>query len=375
MKLKAVQKYSALATVIAVATFPNTALAQQAPVSKANDAVTTNSAADPVINYWTPARMANAKSLDAPKAALAPSGAASIGTSLPSVSGAGKPPMVNLTPDFNPLFTPQATSAAGVVPSNVGTIGAYFTSSRIVPLTADTAYPYSTVGKLFFTKPGEGDFVCSASVLRPRVVLTAGHCVHRGSGGSNGFYSQFLFVPSYRDGAAPNRRWTWSWVITTGEWASGNGNVPNAADFAIIEVNDQYINGSTRRIADITGYLGYQTQRLIPNHATLLGYPGNLDSGEKMHQITAESFRTNGSNTVIYGSDMRGGSSGGPWVMNFGVPADGQTVGREQAENRVIGVTSYGPIAVGPLYQGSSILNNSFISILNTACGRRSGNC
>lgn len=374
MKLKTAQKYSALATVIAVATFPNTALAQQAPVFKANDAVTTNSAADPVLNYWTPARMANAKSLDAPKAALAPSGAASTSTSLPSVSGEGKPQIVNITPDFNRLFTPQATSAAGVVPSNVGTIGAYFTSSQIVPLTADTAYPYRTVGRLFFRTPS-GDSWCSASVLRPRIVLTAGHCVHQGSGGSNGFYSQFLFVPSYRDGAAPFRRWTWSWVITTGEWASSNGNVPNSADFAIIETNDQFINSSTRRIADITGYLGYQTQRLIPNHATMLGYPGNLDSGEKMHQVTAESFRTNGSNTVIYGSDMRGGSSGGPWVMNFGVPANGQTNGRERGENRVIGVTSYIPTAIGPLYSGSSILNNSFINILNTACGRRSGNC
>ncbi|NES20402.1 MAG: hypothetical protein F6K41_16085, partial [Symploca sp. SIO3E6] len=141
------------------------------------------------------------------------------------------------------------------------------------------------------------------------------------------------------------------------------------------EVNDQFVNGSNRRIGDITGYLGYQTQRLIPNHATLLGYPVNLDNGQKMHQVTAESFQTNGSGTVIYGSDMRGGSSGGPWVQNFGTAALGQTNGLEQGQNRVIGVTSYGPVAIGPLIQGSSTLNSSFISILNTACARRVGNC
>ncbi|NES25303.1 MAG: hypothetical protein F6K41_42015, partial [Symploca sp. SIO3E6] len=275
MKLKAVRKYLAFSTAALVAVFPNSLLAQQVPVSKENTAVTTNSASDSVATYWTPEKMANAQSLDPPQAALAPLASSTTEPPLPSVSGEGKPPIVNLTPNANPLFTPLTPSNSEVVPNNVGSIGAYFTSSRIVPLTADWSYPYRTVGKLFFSDNGV-NFVCSASVLRPRIILTAGHCVHRGSGGSSGFYSNFMFVPSYRDGVAPYRQWTWSWVITTGEWASSNGGVPNSADFAIIEVNDQFVNGSNRRIGDITGYLGYQTQRLIPNHATLLGYPVNL---------------------------------------------------------------------------------------------------
>jgi len=36
------------------------------------------------------------------------------------------------------------------IPNNNGTFNQYFTSSRLVPLTADTTYPYRTVGKLFF---------------------------------------------------------------------------------------------------------------------------------------------------------------------------------------------------------------------------------
>ncbi|NER98354.1 MAG: trypsin-like serine protease [Symploca sp. SIO1B1] len=374
MNLKAIRKCLPFSTAALVAVFPNSLLAQQVPVSKENTAVTTNSASDPVTAYWTPERMANAQSLDLPQAALAPSTSSTTEPTLRSVSGEGKPPIVNLTPDANPLFTPPTPNYSEVVPNNVGTSRAYFTSSRIVPLTADRAYPYRAVGKLFFTDNGR-NAVCSASVIGPRIILTAGHCVHRGSGGSNGFFSNFVFVPSYRDGTAPYRRWTWRSVVTTGEWASSNNRVPNSADFAIIEVNDQFVNGRIRRIGDITGYLGYRTQRLIPNHATLLGYPGNLDNGQKMHQVTAESFRTNGSNTVIYGSDMRGGSSGGPWVQNFGVAALGQTNGLEQGQNQVIGVTSYGRVSIGPLYQGSSILNSSFISILNTACARRPDNC
>jgi V8-like Glu-specific endopeptidase len=184
------------------------------------------------------------------------------------------------------------------------------------------------------------------------------------------------FIPAYRDGVDPYGKWAWSWVITTAEWANSKGAVPNATDFAILEVQDQTISGATRKIGDVTGYFGYRTQSLLPNHATMLGYPCNLDSCQKMHQVTAESFQANGNNTVIYGSDMGGGSSGGPWVQNFGTPAIGQTAGLNTGTNQIIGVTSCVPIdEKGPLYAGSSILNNSFLDILNKACARKAGNC
>jgi V8-like Glu-specific endopeptidase len=374
MKSNKLRKSFALSIATVLAVLPNAAFASQ-PVFKEN--VTTNSSANSVENYWTATNLANAKSLDIPipKGNVARPAVSTTGGTSP-VSGNGKAPTANITADMKPLFTPQATNSAtaGVQPNNVGTAGAHFTSSRVVPQSADVEYPYRTAGKLFFTIPGQGNYVCSASVLRPRIVATAGHCVHGGK--SKGFYSNFLFIPSYRDGAAPYGKWAWSWAIVTGEWAGGDGQtVPNAADFAILEVKDQTIGGKVRKIGEVTGYLGYQTQSLIPNHATILGYPGNLDNGEKMHQITAGSFRTASPNSAEYGSDMRGGSSGGPWIQNFGVPATGQTNGLNSGGNRLIGITSYGPTAVGPLYQGSSILNNSFVDILNKACTRKAGNC
>lgn len=42
-------------------------------------------------------------------------------------------------------------------------------------------------GKVFFTDPGFGDFVCSGSTLnsaKARLVFTAGHCVHHGPWGA-----------------------------------------------------------------------------------------------------------------------------------------------------------------------------------------------
>jgi hypothetical protein len=44
-----------------------------------------------------------------------------------------------------------------------------------------------------------------------------------------------------------------------------------------------------------------------------------------MHQVDSASFRATDEDTVLYGLDMTGGSSGGPWVENFGVQAAGQT--------------------------------------------------
>jgi V8-like Glu-specific endopeptidase len=273
------------------------------------------------------------------------------------------------------LFTPAPQlDELTPAPQNAGTFNAHFTSSRLIPLTADTSYPYRTVGKLFFTIPGQGDFVCSASVIKPRLILTAGHCVHSGTA-SPGFFTNWRFAPAFRDGVAPFQTWDWNFVITTSTWASGGGSVPNAADYALIELRDRSINNVVRRIGDVTGFLGFQTLSLLPNHAHILGYPGNLDSGQKMHQVTAESFRAVSPNCVEYGSDMRGGSSGGPFVQNFGQLATGQTGGTNTGINRVIGVVSYGYTSTDPKVQGSSILDSRFTSILNTSCGRQAGNC
>jgi hypothetical protein len=88
-------------------------------------------------------------------------------------------------------------------PRDVGQAGAWFSSSRLIPSDARMHYPYRTVGKLFFVVPGLGEGHCSAAVIRPRLVLTAVHCVHQGSGGADGFFQSFVFVPAYHEGNAP----------------------------------------------------------------------------------------------------------------------------------------------------------------------------
>lgn len=330
-------------------------------------------------DYWTPERMQNAKPMPMPQVDQRSVKEIPIPktTDLPE-SGNGAPPQYFIKPDLLPLFkpTPQNTTNKKSMPNDRGTFNEEFSSSQLVPVSADLIYPYSTVGRLFFTIPNQGDFVCSASVLRPRVILTAGHCVHSGTNcTANGFYTHFKFVPAFRDGTAPYKSWNWSYVATTAAWANGGGTVPNAADYGMLEVQDHNLNDKPIRLGTITGYLGYQTLSLIPNHAHLLAYPCNLDNCQKMHQVTAQSARAVSPNNAEYGSDMRAGSSGGPWVQNFGVYSDGQTGGLNSGPNRIVGVTSYIYNIADPQATGASILDKQFTTLLNRVCTHRIGNC
>jgi hypothetical protein len=164
-------------------------------------------------------------------------------------------------------------------------------------------------------------------------------------------------------------------VITTADWANGGGFLPNPADYALLELKDQKIKGQRRRIGEFTGFLGFQTLSLSLNHIHMLGYPGNLDAGEKIHQVSAQSFQNFINNTVLYGTDMAEGSSGGPWIQNFGVDAVGEPAGLNPGRNRVVGVTSFGTPSNPDLQAGSSILDSRFIDILTAICNHKAGNC
>ncbi|WP_066342227.1 trypsin-like serine peptidase [Azohydromonas lata] len=263
-----------------------------------------------------------------------------------------------------------AMPAPEAVPEAVGTGNIQFTSTRTYPRQQDRVYPSSAVGKLFFRDSAGNSYICTGSVVRPGVVLTAGHCVHRGSGGNAGFYNSFTFVPGYsRVGLTETRpfgTWSnWQYVSTTTAWSTGGGNVPNVGDWALIVFNP---DGAGRRIGDYTGYLGIQYPALIGRHVTVLGYPANLDSGTQMHRV--DSMATNGgSNNGLWGSDMTGGSSGGPVILNFRQDYAGLSAAtQDNAANRATSVVSWGYTSAGPQVQGGAQFNSSFATLFNQTC-------
>jgi V8-like Glu-specific endopeptidase len=263
-------------------------------------------------------------------------------------------------------------------PTMVASKGYPFTSRRASPDSTVNSWPFRLAGKLFFRKQDGKGYVCSASIINRRIMVTAGHCLYDRE--NNRWYNSFAFVPAYRGNYSqvnPYCTWYASSGIVPYQWAASSG-FPTSDDFGLLELRDLSCYGATRRIGAWLGWLGWQTYRLIGNNITQLGYPNNLDSGQRMEVSQSNVYRRTSYAGEI-GTAQGGGASGGPWVENFGVSPSGRVpIGASgyTGTNRVLGVTSYGNVNHDPnQYGGASVLNNNFVRIWNTICGRQSGNC
>lgn len=254
----------------------------------------------------------------------------------------------------------------------VGTLGRHFTSTRTFPNSSDTTYPTRTVGKLYFRDPATNlNYVCSGSMIKRGVVLTSGHCIHNGV---NRFYTDFVFVPGLRNAVRPYGTWS-NWVQgrTTTEWVTGGGGVPNVADWATIVFGP---NASGYHIGAYTGWLGYTTNFCSGKHLSTLGYPQNLDSGLQMQKSDSQSTSYGSLNNCTWGTDMRGGSSGGPIVLNLEVvSANSSPAPLENNPNRVVSTVSWGYTSTAPHVQGGSILSSTFLTLLNNTCAANPTAC
>jgi len=274
------------------------------------------------------------------------------------------------------LYRPQPHEEPGaegdteleLAPQAAGSTGASFTQSRVFPARALRVFPHRAIGKLFATLPGQGDFFCSAFVVERRVIATAGHCVFDFVAGQGRRARDFVFIPGFDRGRAPFGSWTGTWARPAASWRAGDGSVPSVADFGVVTVDDRVINGRRVALGDVVGVLGWQLQVDV-DQATLLGYPGNLDRGERMQQTDAAVAEAIPPNAIEFGSGQGGGASGGPIVEDFGQPASGQP----QAANRVVSVVSFGTDGLWTL--GGSVLNSEFADLIDRGCRRRAGNC
>ena len=337
------------------------------------------------LNYWTPERMKAAQPID-----LRPSSLPKLPSQVPTHVGApvfhpGSAPAFKQ--DLGNMHEPEARDQQlqlrnnTVLPPNVGNGGDYFTTSRVFPTAAPKTYPNSAAGILYFTDPATGsNYICSASAISHRLIVTAGHCTAHASTTAPYFYTNWLFVPAYNNGAAPYGKWTVSYATTTSNWYYSDGSVPNVQDIGVLVANDQTYKRAVHSVGDVTGWLGWWTQwgRSYPNNVTQLGYPCNLDSCAMMEYNTAQGSGT-WNNTVEIGSAMQGGSSGGPWIQDYGVAPAGAPA--YTAGNWVLGVTSWGYTDTSQMVQGASIFENAgysgggFGDLWNGACNEASGNC
>jgi V8-like Glu-specific endopeptidase len=292
------------------------------------------------------------------------------------------------TGEENPIQLPPAQTFKqknAIVPEEFGTANLPYSTSRVNATGNLTVkfYPFRAAGKLFFNVEGQ-PFICSGSLIEPGIVVTAGHCV--ANYGKKQFYSKWLFVPAYDNGSAPYGKWSVTKARVLNAYFNGTDN---CAQFGVVCPDDVATLTLTAQrgafAGTATGWFGLgkngygfnsKGQVLINQ----LGYPGDLDKGALMERNDAQgSITAASSNNTIIGSLMTAGSSGGPWLVNLGIPptlSGGDSFGTDASHNVVVGVTSWGSNNNAVKNQGAAPFTSNNIQVLvNAACAAAPAAC
>jgi glutamyl endopeptidase len=173
-------------------------------------------------------------------------------------------------------------------------------------VTSTTTSPYRKIALITFSDGPDG-YMCTGWFVNKNTIVTAGHCVHKGSGGSTGFYarSTYKIFPG-RNGSTLNfPTCTAKGLWTNTSWTNGGGST---VDYGAIKLNCT--------VGTQTGWFGYfwQSASLVGKPATVTGYPGDKTFAT-MWKMSG-SIGRNTTKTVSYAIDTAGGQSGSPVYYN-----------------------------------------------------------
>lgn len=246
-------------------------------------AVSTESAHGQVREYWTAQRMADAIPLD--RLLTRHQSAQDVERGAPRVV---RPQQSGILDGVLGLLDPQAS-------------GQPWTGGGAVVQTA---------GRVFFTTGGQ-DASCSGNAVNSAngdVVVTAGHCVKfEGQWATN-----WVFVPGYDHGDKPFGEWPAGTLMATQQWDSSE-DINHDVGMAV--VNER--NGQS--LTDVVGGQGIAFNATRGQQMYSFGYPAAPPyDGESLIYCSGE-VRDDilGSNDQGMTCDMTGGSSGGPWFLDF----------------------------------------------------------
>ena len=278
------------------------------------------------------------------------------------------------------------SGVSGVVPNEYGVAELPYTTKRTNDgygagtYSVTRNYPFRAAGRLYF-KIGASTYVCSASLIKPGVVVTAAHCVFNyGKNNANGWYGSWQFVPGYDNGIAPYGVIDAITAIVPTVYYNGTDD---CAQYGIVCKNDVAViilkpGSNGKEIGTTVGWLGYGWNGwgFVNNkmaQISQLGYPVALDGGYLQQRTDALGYRDPmSSNNTVIGSLQTGGSSGGPWVANLGVAptlSSGTLYGVQSDGNTVVGVTSWGYTSTYVKQQGASPFTSDNIKLLvDTVC-------
>lgn len=310
---------------------------------------------------------------------------------LPGNAGGAAQAPLQIVPD-----TDAGRKLDGVAPKAVGQSGFPFSTSRIELMTGQVSaqYPNRAVGRLGF-RYMTGNAMCSASLIGPGLLLTAAHCVAEFGSGRFLPDARWAFIPGYHKGKGAYGTYTTQAAFAPQSYIDGSVSCksevicPNDVAVLVLRPNRNRYPGAR------TGWLGvgldgYGFSDFIPTAVApiaQLGYPGGLDNGAQM--IRNDSFGFAFSLTesdedpvpvpnTLMGSPLDGGSSGGPWVVNFGIQPNFGTLPKPMidAPNMVVGVTSWGEASGEAAIVGSSPFTSDVLGeLIAQACSQYPAAC
>ncbi|MFV2085697.1 trypsin-like serine peptidase [Micromonospora sp. LOL_021] len=260
-----------------------------------------------VRDYWTPQRMRDARPADELLRDLSPP--AHRGTA----PQPGRQPAGTVAPVAPHRPVPAAPAASGK-----STAAGESTGDSAAPGGALAVNASASVGKVFFRNPVNGyDYVCSAATVNSAsrlLVMTAGHCVHGGSGGT--WMQNWTFVPRYNYGARPYGTWSAKYLTTFTAWAN-NSNLDRDVGFVTVRPN-----AAGQRIVSVVGGNGLSWNYNYQQYVTILAYPAAApyDGGWQQYcrgTTSRPGFWPFLENRIQLRCGFTGGSSGAPWLRNY----------------------------------------------------------
>lgn len=199
-----------------------------------------------------------------------------------------------------------------------------FTRYSVFPKTVAKKFlPHRAVGALFY-RIGGLDSRCTATAIGNYAAITAAHCLYDGAN----FATDIVFVPGYTKGKRPPKNtWSAAYPLIAPEWLASRDL---RYDYAAIIFHPN--NGRT--LEQAAGRVDFGWNASSENSWFILGYPALPPFDGKKQWICASGSAVPDvghplPRPIGLGCDMTGGSSGGPWIVDY------------RGGNLVNGVTSY----------------------------------